>query len=143
MTFLFLQDIREFNVLVNGYCPEIDENRCKDILKVHIRSSNDLAFCLFDYDHAIQLPPDTSLKQCCRPSEEGHRGSPEYHPSDLSSAEPTYNPFAFDVGCLGMMFICFFSVRCPSLADMDPVLTSWHNRRPFEWCPSWRHFSPE
>lgn len=95
---------------MNGYCPELDERECEGIIKEHLGSS-DLAFCLFDYDHAIQFPHNVSLKECRRPSSEGEHGTFEYHPLDITLGEPQYNPFAFDVGCLGMMFLYFFSVR--------------------------------
>ena len=95
---------------MNGYCPELDERECEGIIKEHLGSS-DLAFCLFDYDHAIQFPHNVSLEECRRPSSEGEHGTFEYHPLDITLGEPQYNPFAFDVGCLGMMFLYFFSVR--------------------------------
>ena len=78
-------------------------------MKEHL-SSSDVAFCFFDYDHAIQLPSNVSVTGSRRPAWEGNRGSPQFHPPDICLAQPEYNPFAFDVGCLGNMFLYNFSV---------------------------------
>ena len=103
------QDIKEGNILVNGYCPDATEPR--DILTAHLRSSPKLAFCLFDFDLSIQAPPGASLEDYRRPSDESSFGSTMYHPQlDVSLAQPEYNPFAYDVGCLGNMLISFVAV---------------------------------
>ncbi len=96
--------------MVNAYCPDLQEWQCKDIVKNHLQSP-DLAFALFDYDLSIQLPPSVSLKQCRLPSTEGDRGPFNFHPRDISLGEPEYNPFAFDVGCMGNMFLYHFAIR--------------------------------
>ena len=101
------QDIRGTNFLVNGFCPELEDYESVAILKDHL-SSSDLAFCFFDYDLAIQLP-NASLDDTRRPAWEGNRGSLEFHPPDIYLAQPEYNPFAFDVACLGNMFLHYFT----------------------------------
>ena len=103
------QDIRASNVLVNGYCPEIEDYESMAIVKEHLSSSS-AAFCFFDYDLAVQLPKNACLYNTRRPAWEGNRGSPEFHPQDIYLAQPEYNPFAFDVACLGNMFVHYFTV---------------------------------
>ncbi len=107
---IFLQDINDRNILTNGYCPGVDVMDARSIACEHSCTPS-ASFCLMDFDLAIQLPRDVSLKGCRRPLQEAFRGSPQYHPSDCSLAQPEYNLFAFDVGCLGMVFICHFVVR--------------------------------
>ena len=79
------------------------------VIEDYIRTS-EVAFCLSDFDCAVQLPPGISLKDYRLPSIEGTIGTPMYHPADLHLAERDYNPFAFDVGCLGMLFLYHFTV---------------------------------
>lgn len=104
-----IQDISDHNVLTSGYCPELTQLDALKIVDEHSRSSA-AAFSIIDLDLAIHLP-GVSLRQCRRPSGEAFYGSPMYHPYDYSLGEPEYNPFAFDVGCLGNMFLYLFTVR--------------------------------
>ncbi|TBU25142.1 hypothetical protein BD311DRAFT_670303, partial [Dichomitus squalens] len=107
------RDIREDNTLVNGYCPELERFESKAIVGKHLHSP-DVAFSFFDYDLAIQLPSNVSVKNSRRPAWEGNRDSPQFHPlHDIYFAQPEYNPFAFDVACLGNMFLYHFTVSIP------------------------------
>ena len=94
---------------MDGYCPDLDEWQSKDIIKNHLQSPN-LAFALFDYDLSVQLPCDVSPKHCHLRSSEGDHGPFHFHLKDISLGGPEYNPFAFDVGCMGNMFLCHFMV---------------------------------
>ncbi|KAI1794188.1 hypothetical protein LXA43DRAFT_998166, partial [Ganoderma leucocontextum] len=114
------RDIRETNVLMNGYCPDLEEWQCKGIVNDHLQSP-DLAFAMFDYDLSIKLPPGVSLKYCRLPSSEGDRGGFHFHPRDISLGEPEYNPFAFDVGCMGNMFLYYFVEAIRVLPQLAPL----------------------
>ena len=88
------------------------------IVKEHLNSSG-LTFCFFDYDIAIQLPKNASLYDTRRPAWEGDCGSVEFHPRDIYLGQPEYNPFAFDVACLGNLFlynftVCILCISCSS-----------------------------
>ena len=67
-------------------------------------------YALMDFNQSIQLPVDTSLKVCRRSYEEADYGAMHYKPDDAWWGNPTYNPFAYDVGTLGNMFRFHFSV---------------------------------
>lgn len=84
------------------------------MVREQLRSAK-ATFCLFDYDLSVQLPHDTPLDMCRRPIEEANRGTPKFHPPGCELGPVDYNPFAFDVGCLGMMFLYHFSVRPTSI----------------------------
>ncbi|TBU25143.1 hypothetical protein BD311DRAFT_670288 [Dichomitus squalens] len=116
------RDIRQTNVLVDGYCPELEETQSIVIVKEHV-TSPDVAFCFFDYDLAIQLPKDVSLRDARRPAWEGNRGSLEYHPHDISLAQPEYNPFAYDVACLGNLFLHHFTDAIPVVPQLAPLFS--------------------
>ena len=71
-----------------------------------------------DYDQSIQLPPEVSLRDCRRPSDEAYSGWDLYKPDDLCNGQAEYNPFAFDVGMLGNLFRVHLSVSIHSDVDV-------------------------
>lgn len=73
--------------------------------------SRPITYALFDFNLSLQLPLETSLKNCWRPASEAMLGVSVYHPDDVVQWEPFYNPFAYDVGCLGFLFINYLTVR--------------------------------
>ena len=105
-----MQDIHEGNIAVNGYCPDLESyvEDARRLVQEHMDSSR-LLFSLFDFDKAIKLPPETSLRDCRRPAWEASYGIHDYHPDDILMAERHYNPFSFDVACLGMLFATYFT----------------------------------
>ena len=103
-----------------------------DILKEHL-STPDVAFCFFEYDLAIQLPINVGIRDARRSAWEGNRGSLQYHPRDISLAEPEYNPFAFDVACLGNMFLHHFTVSL-SLSSLTLSSNNGLHRTLYRWC---------
>ncbi|KAM5531272.1 hypothetical protein V8D89_015073 [Ganoderma adspersum] len=111
------RDVCEHNMVVNCYRLDRDRRRLSEDLVDH-RKRGDTLYALMDYDQSIHLPEVTSVKHCHRPAHEAWVGSDVYKPDDVCLGEPTYNPFAFDVGMLGNMFRVYFSVAVPSV----PVL---------------------
>ena len=71
-----------------------------------------------DYDQSIQLPPEVSLRDCRRPSDEACSGWDLYKPDDVCNGQAEYNPFAFDVGMLGNLFRVHLSVSIHSDVDV-------------------------
>lgn len=63
-----------------------------------------------DFDQSIILPEDTDLRTCLRPADETRYGDGTYKPWNGDFGEPSYNPFAFDVGMLGNIFRMHFNV---------------------------------
>ncbi|KAI0332318.1 hypothetical protein GY45DRAFT_1274190 [Cubamyces sp. BRFM 1775] len=108
------RDIHEVNVLVNWYCLDGNQDSCSERMRAHYRSPSAL-YALFDFDMALKLPSSTSLKDCRRPAEEAYSGHPEYQPDDVYQGERHYNPFAFDVACLGNLFLHYFVEAIPAM----------------------------
>ena len=92
-----------------------------DILGEHRRGPNAL-HCLMDFDRSLQFPASTPIDACRLPAEAAMVSATPYQPPDLDLAEYDYNPFAFDVGCLGNMFrityaVCHHSLKLARTGD--------------------------
>ncbi|KAI0363264.1 hypothetical protein BV20DRAFT_1031616 [Pilatotrama ljubarskyi] len=114
------RDIHESNMLVNWYCGDDKLDHCSHLLEEHRRSQAAI-YALFDYDLALQLPPETDLRNCRRPSEEAFTGKAMYQPADIYQGEWYYNPYAFDVACLGNMFLYHFIEAIPIAPLLAPL----------------------
>ena len=75
------------------------------------RRTGDVHYCLMDFNISLCASLDTTLGSFQRPFEESTMGAPAYHPPDLLLGEQTYNPFTYDVACLGNLYRIYFTVR--------------------------------
>ncbi|KAI8972191.1 hypothetical protein BD414DRAFT_525342 [Trametes punicea] len=119
------RDICEYNIVMNCHSPGAGKETYLEILRDYRRKSTVL-YALMDYDQSLQLPQDSSLKECLRPARETAAGAAMYKPFDVNLGEPYYNPFAFDVGALGMLFRRYFAeavVEVPGLAALFDRMT--------------------
>ncbi len=82
-------------------------------LRSAMREDGRMKYALFDFDLAWVLPASTPRASCRLPRKGGFFASLNA-PPDLDQGEYDYDPFAFDVGCLGIMFHDFFRVSGPS-----------------------------
>ncbi|KAI0630157.1 hypothetical protein C8Q77DRAFT_1136690 [Trametes polyzona] len=48
-------------------------------------------------------------------------GDQVYHPDNVQQGEPLYNPFAYDVGSLGFLFVCYFTDAIPTVPMRAPL----------------------
>ena len=98
-------------MLLNCYSPDAQfSTNAQNIADAH-RRTGDVHYSLMDFNLSLCAPLDTPLESYYRPSEEALVGAPCYLPSDISLGEQFYNPFAYDVACLGNMYRVFFTVR--------------------------------
>ncbi|RPD78062.1 hypothetical protein L226DRAFT_543568 [Lentinus tigrinus ALCF2SS1-7] len=119
------RDLDRHNILVNCYSLHRPVSALNTEMREHRRSS-EIAYCLFDFDRALQLPLDTPLKSCRVAASGAMVALSPYHPLDVSYGESEYNPFAFDVACLGNMFKLYFShatTEFPMLAPLFDKMT--------------------
>ncbi|KAI0630176.1 hypothetical protein C8Q77DRAFT_246721 [Trametes polyzona] len=125
------RDISASNVLINHFKPAPYNNMdTKSSVLEFIRSTKveDVHYCLFDFDISDVLPRDVSVKTYRSDSVWTCYGTASYHPQDGWQGEHDYNPFAFDVGCLGNLYKLSFSgvVRLvPLLAPLFDKMTTW------------------
>ncbi|KAI0332328.1 hypothetical protein GY45DRAFT_1274204 [Cubamyces sp. BRFM 1775] len=101
------RDIHESNIMMNWYGSE-DPDECAERRRAHYRSPS-AVYALLDFDLSLQLPLEASLRDCRRPAPEALIGKSDYHPFDIHQGERHYNPFAFDVACLGNLFVYYFA----------------------------------
>ncbi|KAI8972192.1 hypothetical protein BD414DRAFT_448755 [Trametes punicea] len=119
------RDICEHNIVMNCHSPGTTAEDDLELLCGY-RRNNTVFYALMDYDQSLQLPKDVSLKDCRRPAKETAVGAAMYKPSDINLGEPFYNPFAFDVGALGMLFRYYFVeavAQLPGLAALFDGMT--------------------
>ncbi|KAI0363265.1 hypothetical protein BV20DRAFT_169915 [Pilatotrama ljubarskyi] len=114
------RDIHETNILVNWYCGDDHHESCARRLSEHTRSRA-AAYALFDFDLSLQLPQGTDLRRCHRPALEAFTGKRTYHPADVYQGESHYNPFAFDVACLGNLYLYHFAEAIPTVPLLAPL----------------------
>ncbi|OBZ76511.1 hypothetical protein A0H81_03766 [Grifola frondosa] len=117
-----LQDIAETNVMVNYFSaiPFCKDDGLGPLLAKH-RTSSKARYCLFDYNLSIQYSLGMPIENYRSPSTEALRGWDGYHPRDVYQGEFEYNPFAFDVGCLGNLFMFRFADAIPTINMLAPL----------------------
>ncbi|KAI0661354.1 hypothetical protein C8Q70DRAFT_710054 [Cubamyces menziesii] len=117
------RDIHESNIMINWYCGNgQDEDDCAERRRAHYRSPSAL-YALLDFDFSLQLPLETSLRDCRRPASQAFDGKDDYHPADVHQGERHYNPFAFDVACLGNLFLYHFANAIPVVPLLAVLLS--------------------
>ncbi|KAI0355662.1 hypothetical protein OH77DRAFT_1495961 [Trametes cingulata] len=114
------RDIHDTNIAVNWYCGHGHHETCAQRLSEHSRSPL-AAYALFDFDLSLQLPLETDVKRCRRPALEAFIGKRSYHPADVYQGESHYNPFAFDVACLGNLYLYHFAEAIPIVPLLAPL----------------------
>ncbi|XP_006455020.1 hypothetical protein AGABI2DRAFT_180241 [Agaricus bisporus var. bisporus H97] len=85
--------------------------------------SDQLSYCLFDFDISMMLPADTDRVRCRLSYKLSWDGSGR-QPHDTMQGEFDYNPFAYDVGTLGRV-LC---VRYQHLTLQIPMLAPFLDR---------------
>ncbi|KAI0630194.1 hypothetical protein C8Q77DRAFT_1136856 [Trametes polyzona] len=116
------RDIIDDNMLVNCYNLEtrFDLPGAQESLDCHRSATDpsDVHYCLFDFDICHIFPLDAPLQACRRPADEAWAGAPSYQPDDVWRGEHDYDPFAYDVACLGYFLVVWLG----SLVSVIPLL---------------------
>jgi hypothetical protein len=106
-TCLLEQDIKFGNVLVSHFAA--DTLYEKSQVRKRLQWSNELSYCLFDFDISMMLPADTDRALFRLPYRLSWDGS-FCQPYDTAQGEFDYNPFAYDVGTLGGVLCAQYQV---------------------------------
>ncbi|KIM49863.1 hypothetical protein M413DRAFT_438986 [Hebeloma cylindrosporum] len=119
---IFHRDVCEGNILVNHFscfqdCQEMDQRN----IRADLRQAGLLNYALNDFDWSMQLPSDASLKSFRLPIVEIYPGVHE-KPHEAMRGEIDFNPFAYDVGCLGIRFAYVFQHLSPSIPLLAPLI---------------------
>lgn len=102
------QDISYANMLVNHYSSDL--SALKSLSRSGWRHSDvyfsRVKYCLMDFNLSLILPDGVRRL----PSRYAFVGCCPFHPLDICAGEYDYDPYAFDVGCLGNAFAESFDV---------------------------------
>ncbi|KAF8526725.1 kinase-like domain-containing protein, partial [Gautieria morchelliformis] len=124
------RDIKPGNILVNHFGAFTD-NPSND-LRRKLRRDGRLVYAIMDFDISMIFPPTATREECRLPSHLSWIGG-QSQPHDTRQGELDNDPFAFDVGCLGVLFCrCFqhFTSIVPMFAPlMDRMTTRDISRR--------------
>lgn len=103
------KDIKIHNILVNLYNGDAVYDDCREFY-----ASQKARFVLCDFDLSVIFPPDTPPAARVCPASESDWGSYRYHPPDAADGQTVYDPFAYDVACLGGLLCELIGVCCIS-----------------------------
>ena len=103
-----IQDIKTSNILANHFGAFSDI--CTNDMRRILRRDDHLVYAIIDFDISIIFPPDATREECRLPSNMSFDGGLN-QPHDTRQGELDYDPFAFDVGCLGVLLCGEFQVR--------------------------------
>ena len=107
------QDISGSNILVNHYSSDAvaETSLARREWRLANLYSTRVKYCLMDFNLSLILPQGVRRL----PSKYAHVGISLYHPPDIWAGEYDYDPYAFDVACMGHVFASRFDVsgsRC-------------------------------
>jgi hypothetical protein len=111
------------NMLINHFADDealLDNSLTQDPVhrfypspRAELRKQGELLYALMDFNISIMVPRDIKKEEYRRHYRDSFAGS-GYYPSDTNQGEFDYNPFACDVGTLGVVFCDQYQVRAIS-----------------------------
>ena len=104
-----LQDMKLENMLTD-YCRDDGCLTFGDKTRSALRAQGKLRYAIIDYNVSFMVPPEIKHEEYTLPYFKAWIGTWIYQPYDNQQGEHEYNPFAYDVGALGMMFCNLFQV---------------------------------
>ncbi|KAG6819160.1 hypothetical protein H0H93_014774 [Arthromyces matolae] len=119
-------DIRLENILVN-HAESWNNDRLNERRQL-LCDEGKLVYALFDFSHAHMFPRNISMEECRLPSGLAFAIWPELRPYDTHQGELDFDPFAFDVATLGILFCREFQHVIPVAPMLAPLLdkmTTW------------------
>ncbi|KAF8890482.1 kinase-like domain-containing protein [Infundibulicybe gibba] len=108
------RDIDWKNILINHFSYNHSFGHKE---RIPHRASQQARYCLFDFDISLIVPIGTDRL----PAELSMVGSPWHHPGDTHQGEFDYDPFAYDVACMGIM-LSRFNYLVPTIPLLAPLL---------------------
>ncbi|KAF8174273.1 kinase-like domain-containing protein [Pholiota molesta] len=119
------RDIKMDNVLINHFgddeCFIVGNYYHYPSPREELRKEGKLSYVLMDFDLSNMVSPDVKKEEYRRPYIESFDGSFN-QPYDTRQGEFDYNPFAFDVGCLGVEFCNYYQHYAPHIPMLAPLL---------------------
>ncbi|GJJ07973.1 hypothetical protein Clacol_002180 [Clathrus columnatus] len=111
-----LKDLKEGNTLINhfGAFSRARENS----MRPKLRTAGQLTYALFDFDLALMLPST----ECRLPASQSFYVLSIMLPFDTSHGELDYDPYKFEMGCLGIVLCQMFQHCIPAVPVLAPFL---------------------
>ncbi|CAL1698414.1 unnamed protein product [Somion occarium] len=109
------RDIRPGNVLVNFYAPGQANYQC-------FFASKHTKFALCDFGCSTMFPSDILPADRVCPAADSECGTFEYHPPDVAEGATVYDPFAYDVACMGGLLCEVIGYMTPLAPPLAPFL---------------------
>ncbi|KAG6808261.1 hypothetical protein H0H92_004706, partial [Tricholoma furcatifolium] len=113
-------DIKVDNILVNHVDRfSLDQNSSR---RMALRKEGKITYALFDFSHSTMFPLSAALEDCRLPRINSLKTFPTQRPSDTLQGEIDFNPFAFDVGMLGVLLCHQFQHLTRLIPMLAPLL---------------------
>jgi hypothetical protein len=90
-------------------------------MRTDLRRADQLDYALNDFDWSLLLPADVSIKTFRLPITETYPGVYE-KPYEALRGDVDFNPFAYDVGCLGIQFAYTLQVFLSSVCSYHTLI---------------------
>lgn len=119
------KDIQQSNILVNRFVADNSGD-----VRAGVSENTRLVYALFDFDLSVAFPLLSRPDECRLPAYRSVEGGSN-QPRDTAQGELDYDPFAFDVGCLGIIFCRTFKVYTHFYCISLPSLTSGSGFSPY------------
>jgi hypothetical protein len=107
-----LQDLSENNILVNYFGDSTWPSQDDHLRNVFLLNDEAL-YAIFDYNLSVVLPSGTTPHERRLPFKMSFYGLAVDRPFDTAQGEFDYDPFAWDVACLGIQLRYRFQVCSP------------------------------
>ena len=106
-------------MLVN--CFSFDFSRCLEDFENHLNGNYGLPvlYCLFDFDLAIAFPEDMPIEQCRLDVRYITQGTWSHDPPEIMQGELDYDPFTFDVECMGHLLMRYLHASRHFLTNLS------------------------
>jgi hypothetical protein len=103
------QDLSWSNTLVNFFADSVNVPRDRD-LRDRFQQTDRPLYAIFDFDISVVFPRAASPRQRRLPYWRSFQGQLRGYPHDTEQGECDYDPFAWDVACLGIALCDKFQV---------------------------------
>lgn len=118
---IFHRDIGDHNILMNHLPQNINGEPKYNSVRRDLEENGELLFALFDFDLALLLNTKKILGNFWLPISKAITGSPD-PPFEVRYAYAVFDPFKYDVACLGIHFSEAFWHVVPSVPLLAPLM---------------------
>ncbi|KAF9011294.1 kinase-like domain-containing protein [Cyathus striatus] len=117
---IFHRDIKISNFVFNFLPIHMVECYWRDPIYKSLQSERQLVYSVIDFGISIKFPDDYSAEQCRLPYKESWWGT--HFIPDTMQGEFDFDPFAYDVGVLGIVFAESFQYLTPLAPMLAPLI---------------------